>query len=453
MLIIGILLLGYAFLDKSFAYIGVSPLFIGEISLAATLFLTLLLGFDGRMMRSPITLVMLAFLTWQLGILIFSDPASWLYALRDAAIWYYAIFALIVANMLMRPGALDTALQWYARFMPLFAVWAAPAWVISDHFKGSLPLIPGTDVTILQIKAGDIAVHLAGAAAFLVLGLNREFPKPTTVRRSNYDWPFFKEVFCYCGVFLGMIATGSRNRGGFMSVLLALVVVTLFRPNNRLSRFVLPAAVVAVMLVAFDVRIPTGGGREISVDQIFMNVESVFVKKQNLTGTVEWRLEWWEAIVDDTIFGDNILAGLGYGDSLAPKYGFTDDTGNRSPHSAHLTFLARSGLPGLLLWVALVATLYIVLARAYVVAQVNSQYTLAKINLWVMAYLTAFFMNMSVDVYLEGPQGGIWFWSLIGLAIALNFARRTSAAAQSRPGRRRVAGTATTTNARVQRQR
>jgi hypothetical protein len=26
---------------------------------------------------------------------------------------------------------------------------------------------------------------------------------------------------------------------------------------------------------------------------------------------------------------------------------------------------------------------------------------------------------MSFDVYLEGPQGGIWFWSIIGLALAV----------------------------------
>ena len=41
-----------------------------------------------------------------------------------------------------------------------------------------------------------------------------------------------------------------------------------------------------------------------------------------------------------------------------------------------------------------------------------------------MAYFTAFLVNMSFDVYLEGPQGGIWFWCLIGYAIALTRAQR-----------------------------
>ena len=44
---------------------------------------------------------------------------------------------------------------------------------------------------------------------------------------------------------------------------------------------------------------------------------------------------------------------------------------------------------------------------------------LARVNLWVLAYWTASIVNMSFDVYLEGPQGGIWFWCLVGYIIAL----------------------------------
>jgi hypothetical protein len=37
---------------------------------------------------------------------------------------------------------------------------------------------------------------------------------------------------------------------------------------------------------------------------------------------------------------------------------------------------------------------------------------------WIFAYWLAALVNASFDVYLEGPQGGIWFWSVIGLGIA-----------------------------------
>ncbi len=44
---------------------------------------------------------------------------------------------------------------------------------------------------------------------------------------------------------------------------------------------------------------------------------------------------------------------------------------------------------------------------------------LANVNLWILAYWLALIVNMSFDVYLEGPQGGIWFWCLVGYIIAL----------------------------------
>jgi hypothetical protein len=85
------------------------------------------------------------------------------------------------------------------------------------------------------------------------------------------------------------------------------------------------------------------------------------------------------------------------------------------------------------------------LLRGYVLAQANNRHTLAKINLWVMGYFTAFLVNMSVDVYLEGPQGGIWFWALVGFAIALTYAQsvnakapRSHARVPAAVGRRRV---------------
>jgi hypothetical protein len=38
---------------------------------------------------------------------------------------------------------------------------------------------------------------------------------------------------------------------------------------------------------------------------------------------------------------------------------------------------------------------------------------------WVFVYWLAALVNGSFDVYLGGPQGGIWFWSMIGLGLAL----------------------------------
>lgn len=419
--LIAMLLMGYAFLDKGFAYLGFWPVFIGEIVFAIVFLLTLITGTNIQFLRSPICQALLIFVSWETIILIFHSKGTWVNALRDSVTWSYAAFSLLIAGLVLRSDAVGLTLNWYGRWMPWFAILSAPLFVMADRLANVLPTFPGTTLPIMNIKAGDFGVHLAGAVVFLALGLHREFPP------QKGNWMGFKDIILVSFMALGVVAIGSRNRGGLLSVVLAVVVCFLVRPNNRLGRFILPVAVVVFLLSAFDVSIPTTY-REISVNQILRNVGSVvFDERSNsLSETVNWRLEWWEGIIDKVLHGDGFWHGSGFGESLAAKYGFSDGTGNRSPHDAHLTILARSGVPGLFLWFAFILTTYAILLREYVSAMMRKQVTLAKVDLWIMAYFTAFLVNMSFDVYLEGPQGGIWFWSLVGFAIAVTRAQRVN---------------------------
>ena len=52
----------------------------------------------------------------------------------------------------------------------------------------------------------------------------------------------------------------------------------------------------------------------------------------------------------------------------------------------------------------------------------------ARLNLWTLASWAAFMINASFDVYLEGPQGGILFWSFFGFGMALLEMQRRGAA-------------------------
>ena len=38
---------------------------------------------------------------------------------------------------------------------------------------------------------------------------------------------------------------------------------------------------------------------------------------------------------------------------------------------------------------------------------------------WIIVYWLAALVNASFDVYLQNPMGGIWFWSIVGLGIAV----------------------------------
>lgn len=426
------LLLGYMFLDRGFAYVGLKPIFVGEIVLAVLLATALLTRINFKALGTPIGYALIAFLLWSVVILIFNSSGRWIDALRDSVIWGYALYAILVSSLLIRTRSIEPALNLYGRWIPWFALWSGPAYVVTHKLtiNNMLPHFPGTDVPILSVKAGDIAIHLAGAATFLILGLHREF------LYKGRQWSFMTELLCYAGMLMGVIATGSRNRGGLVSFLLAISIVMIFRPNNRLTRVLVPGLVVVTLLMAFNVSIPVGGQREVSINQIYSNVQSLFGRsdKEILTGTVEWRLEWWNAIVAETVYGDRFWQGSGFGQSLASNHGFKDDTGNRSPHNGHLTILAREGVPGLALWLILIMSIYSTLTWNYFSALKANQVRMAKTNLWLMAYLSAMLLNMSFDVYLEGPQGGIWFWCLVGLAMALTYAQRVNLAARSGAG-------------------
>jgi hypothetical protein len=50
--------------------------------------------------------------------------------------------------------------------------------------------------------------------------------------------------------------------------------------------------------------------------------------------------------------------------------------------------------------------------------------TAAAVGAWALAYWFAMLVDTSFDPYLEGPQGGIWFWAIIGVGLVVMTQRR-----------------------------
>lgn len=411
------LLIGYAIFDKGFAYVGFNPIYIGEMVLAVGLFCLLTGGISSRVVASPMVWALVVFGLWSFFRTIPYIDIYGLVAIRDSVLWLYALYAILVAGALLKARALDLAPRWYGAWFPWFLVIAPIVFFVYEKFLHQLPRWPGTYVPIIWMKAGDMSVHLAGIATFMGLGLHRYFWK----QQSN-----MKEFIMWMLLGFDIIAAGSRNRGGFLSVIVACFVMMLFKPMNRMNRFILPGLIILGLGLVFDVRIPVGGERDVSVHQIVSNIQSVISKsdKDYLHETSSWRLEWWRRIEKDTISGDYFWQGRGYGINLSGAYGYDDGTGNRSPHNAHLTILARSGVPGAILWMVFLSVVGLNLVQGYFRAQAAGQDVLAKLNIWALSYWLAYLVNASFDVYLEGPQGGIWFWSVTGFAIALNLEQR-----------------------------
>lgn len=407
---VGILLAGYAFLHRSFAYLGVAPLFVGEMVLLLLVLAVCLVGNPSRVGRSTPARALLLF---QAVGLIATVPYLDVYgfdALRDAALWGYGLYAIAIVA-LSNEGTLARAIAVYRRLLPWFLA-LMPLMILAGR------LIPGLSnavtfqgIAVLDPKSGDVAVHLAGIAAFLGLGLYRTSSAHTT-KPAVWEWILW-------ALWLVTFALISDNRGGMLSVFVGLfVLILLSRGMTRMWKPLVLAVCLVGLAAAWQVEIG-GEERVVSVEAIIHRFASAFVDTgvEGVEGTKEWRIAWWSDIIGYTINGRYRWLGKGYGINLADDDGYQvqADGSLRSPHNGHITVLARSGVVGMVAWLLFLGALLGSVARSATARDSGNKLG----ALWLLTYLIAALVNATFDVYLEGPQGGIWFWALAGLAMSL----------------------------------
>jgi peptidoglycan biosynthesis protein MviN/MurJ (putative lipid II flippase) len=77
--------------------------------------------------------------------------------------------------------------------------------------------------------------------------------------------------------------------------------------------------------------------------------------------------------------------------------------------------LARAGVPGLVLWAALLASWFGMVLCAMWAARRRGETQWAGLFLFIACYAMSCIINATFDVAIEGPMQGIWFWCLVGL--------------------------------------
>jgi hypothetical protein len=415
LVVLGVSLIGYAFFGRAFAHLGFPPLFLSELMLGIGVIAIVV---NAQLIRfNVVNALIVLFMTWGAVQTIPYVATYGIDALRDAVIWGYSLFALAVSFFFQRRH-FDIIAEWYRRLIPYFLLWA-PMIIIIPAVIGDLPTMPMTNVPILVTKAGDVAVHLTGIAGFVIAGLY--------VRRGELRIGAEMVMWCFWIIAVGL--AGSTNRGGLLAIMLGVATALVLRPGRHVLTFAFAATLLIVTLAAVDPVVDLDRHRQLSVDQLVDNVTSIFGTDDRaggavLEGTRQWRLQWWGDIVDYTFSGPYFWLGKGFGINLADSDGyqtFSPDQGVaplRSPHNGHLTILARSGVPGFAFWVLLQGTFGLLLLRSIIRARRRNQTFWVQLNSWILIYWIAAMINASFDVYLEGPQGGIWTWAMIGLGIA-----------------------------------
>ncbi|HEY2759941.1 MAG TPA: O-antigen ligase family protein, partial [Pirellulales bacterium] len=399
---LGILLAGYACMGKGFAYLGVPPLFVGEIVLGLGI-VSMFARTDWRRIFSiPFTWFALALCSWTALRTAPYVGTFGIDALRDAALCCYSVMALVVvSHLLENPARLMALARGYAWFTFPLALGVPIVWAISRGFDQSIPHWPWADVQMLDVKGGDAMTHLAGILAFWLCYPDQVY-KPLT--------RFFTLLY----MSIAALAIGSETRSGLVAFGLVFLLCLLMHPRSRALWGLVAIGIVGVMVLAItDWRIQLAHDeREVSFDQISYNFASITGDSHagSLDETKDWRLNWWNDILNYTIRGKYFWSGKGFGVNLADDDGYqvADDEGSplRSPHSCHLNVLARAGIPGLALWISLLGVWIGTIGLAYLRARLHGQARWAGLFLFLFAYWAALLIQASFDVYLEGPVGG-----------------------------------------------
>ncbi|WJR77315.1 O-antigen ligase family protein [Bradyrhizobium sp. NP1] len=431
LLFLAFVLSGYAFIGKGFAYVGFPPLFVGEMAYLSGVVVLLRSRCIVSSLATLPSFFLAASMAWVLLRTVTSVQTYGIDALRDSVVVMYGGFAfIIVAILLEDPRRIDTILRYYGRFAGAFIPAIPFLFAISHFLADYIPEMPNAGAPILEVRSGEVATHLAGASVFALIGFYR----------PSWRW------------ILAAVATtvmvASHGRGAMLAfvvpVVLAAIVVGKARAVARTA-----VVILAVVFAAITVQstlgerrsAPSTAERSIDPQQLVDNVVSTFGQSGNAQAesTKEWRLQWWNIILADTLFGPKFWTGRGFGLNLADVDGFQDVEGRdrpklRSPHNVHMTILARAGVPGLVLWSALLLSWFGLMLRALYTARRRGQVEWSRLFLFVACYVLSIIIDATFDVAIEGPMIGIWFWCLIGFGIGTVMVFRADSATRARSG-------------------
>jgi hypothetical protein len=411
--LLGLLLLVYALLGRSGSHIGIplgggTGIFIGDIVLLFGLATLLLWGGLERFFTLPIAWCWLIFFIWNAAQTFPYLSTYGLVALRDGAIWGYSLFAVVVASQLLaRPAGFAILLNQYgrlARFYPYFALVMSPLQIL---FPDGILFLPEPN------SLSGMQVHTVGNMGFVVSG----------VMTVPGMW--------WAALIIDNLIAGCWSRASLLSFIVVGVVLRLINPwGMRVSGRIVGIAGVIGLLLAITLMLDLDlgdirAGRSLGPSQLLQNFVGSFSDTNNISldGTREWREQWWDKIMDYTIHGPYFWTGKGYGINLAYDDGFGAFVeGNawplRSPHNSDLTFLARAGVPGFLLWVVLQSAWLIGILRVVLFARRTGRRKTVGLLALPITYWTAIMVLTATDPSIEGPAMGIWFWTIFGIGIA-----------------------------------
>ena len=400
--IAGFLLVGYLTLGRSFAYLGIAPVFIGEVVLGAFLLLKprVALGtWAAALLRSSpldgLGLALLGFMAygvWQVGRGILSGIPV-LYTLKFFTFNYYTLYLFMGMWIGLRaPEFLPRLIRlvgWVNGIYGLIFI------VALRHVQA---YIPGTHVPLFSAPAGQVVIIL-GLLCFerdlrkvwLLLVVNILI---TLVWQVRAEWAGLVFGIAAWGFLTGRIGRVVAIGMAGLAVLgtIELAGIQLVGRNSEVSLSETLARVIA------------------PIDQKL--AEKLSPNAKYHAGTAEWREVWWHAIWQSVHTRPMLEAfGHGYGFALisvAPKEAQKNNENDRTPHSVFYYTLGYTGWVGVVVFGVLQLAIVRLLWRSY---RLTGQP--AGLAWWITGLVMA-----SFEEGLETPFHAIPFYLLLGICMA-----------------------------------
>lgn len=409
--IAGFIILNYGFENLVLAHIAGVPLLIGEFLMLAGLLLAIRkLGFRQLkpLLRDPIIRCFLFLLAFAVLHLAVDIPRFGLYALRDASMYFEAVF--------MAAGYLwSTEKNGIRRFVQCLLIILA----FNAIYSFSLPF--GDSLQSISPRSGvfqpialfgqyqQVGLYLLAGAILCVWLIEY------ATTSSRYIL-FALAIAQICG--LAVI----QNRSMYLGIVIILVLLFALRERRKFRRFTGLVGRSAIIMIALLFTFSFLGirirGRVGEIDADFLRQYALSVLSLDNSNSrlaqdddrVDWLQEAWQSTASDPV---TLLTGQGFGKPLI-DFETQDGIPVRQPHNAAMGVFGRLGVIGVSVWLLSQVLLFKRFTTALRARQSREMHDLI---LWLlMFYVLAFLMSM-VQPALEFSHYAVPLYFILGFAL------------------------------------